>query len=107
ARAGARGVRGDARGAAGGPRGDLPERVRLGGGRAAERPRARCGEPRTPTRAPRGWHAARRSGGCRHVPRTARENHTMKAAVVHSFDRPLVIEDVPTPEPGPEQVLVR
>lgn len=31
----------------------------------------------------------------------------MKAAVVHSFDRPLVIEDVPTPEPGPEQVLVR
>jgi alcohol dehydrogenase, propanol-preferring len=31
----------------------------------------------------------------------------MKAAVVHSFDRPLVIEDVPVPEPGPEQVLVR
>ncbi|MDX6726675.1 MAG: alcohol dehydrogenase, propanol-preferring [Baekduia sp.] len=31
----------------------------------------------------------------------------MRAAVVQSFDRPLVIEDVPIPEPGPEQVLVR
>ena len=31
----------------------------------------------------------------------------MKAAVVHSFDHPLVIEDVPVPEPGLEQVLVR
>jgi len=31
----------------------------------------------------------------------------MKAAVVHSFDRPLVIEDVPIPEPGADQVLVR
>lgn len=31
----------------------------------------------------------------------------MRAAVVHSFDQPLAIEDVPTPEPGPEQVLVR
>lgn len=31
----------------------------------------------------------------------------MKAAVVHRFDQPLVIEDVPVPEPGPEQVLVR
>ena len=31
----------------------------------------------------------------------------MKAAVVHRFDGPLSIEDVPTPEPGPEQVLVR
>ena len=31
----------------------------------------------------------------------------MKAAVVHRFDRPLVVEDVPIPEPGPEQVLVR
>jgi alcohol dehydrogenase, propanol-preferring len=31
----------------------------------------------------------------------------MKAAVVHSFDKPLEIEDVPIPEPGPEQVLVR
>lgn len=31
----------------------------------------------------------------------------MKAAVVRSFDQPLVIEDVPVPEPGPEQVLVR
>jgi alcohol dehydrogenase, propanol-preferring len=31
----------------------------------------------------------------------------MKAAVVHSFDQPLVVEDVPIPEPGSEQVLVR
>ena len=31
----------------------------------------------------------------------------MKAAVVHSFDRPLVIEDRPVPQPGAEQVLVR
>ena len=31
----------------------------------------------------------------------------MKAAVVHAYDRPLSIEDVPVPEPGPEQVLVR
>jgi alcohol dehydrogenase, propanol-preferring len=31
----------------------------------------------------------------------------MKAAVVHSFDQPLAVEDVPVPEPGPEQVLVR
>lgn len=31
----------------------------------------------------------------------------MKAAVVHAFDQPLVVEDVPVPEPGSEQVLVR
>jgi propanol-preferring alcohol dehydrogenase len=31
----------------------------------------------------------------------------MKAAVVRSFDRPLEIEDVPIPTPGPDQVLVR
>jgi alcohol dehydrogenase, propanol-preferring len=31
----------------------------------------------------------------------------MKAAVVHDFSSPIVIEDVPTPEPGNEQVLVR
>jgi alcohol dehydrogenase, propanol-preferring len=31
----------------------------------------------------------------------------MKAAVVHSFDQPLSLEDVPIPEPGSEQVLVR
>lgn len=31
----------------------------------------------------------------------------MKAAVVHSFDQPLTIEDVPTPEPRDGQVLVR
>ena len=31
----------------------------------------------------------------------------MKAAVVRSFDRPLEIEDLPIPEPGAEQALVR
>lgn len=31
----------------------------------------------------------------------------MKAAVVHEFGQPLVIEDVPVPEPGPGQVVVR
>lgn len=31
----------------------------------------------------------------------------MKAAVVHAFDQPLEIEDVPVPKPGPDQVLVR
>lgn len=31
----------------------------------------------------------------------------MKAAIVHDFNRPLTIEDVPRPEAGPEQVLVR
>jgi len=32
---------------------------------------------------------------------------TMKAAVVHDFGKPLVIEEIPVPEPGPGQVLVR
>jgi alcohol dehydrogenase, propanol-preferring len=32
---------------------------------------------------------------------------TMKAAVVHSFGRPLVIEDVPMPVPGPGELLVK
>jgi len=31
----------------------------------------------------------------------------MKAAVVHKFGEPLVIEDVPVPTPGPGQVLVK
>lgn len=31
----------------------------------------------------------------------------MRAAVVTAFDAPLLLEDVPIPEPGPEQVLVR
>jgi propanol-preferring alcohol dehydrogenase len=31
----------------------------------------------------------------------------MKAAVVHDFDHPLSIDEVPVPEPGPEQVLVQ
>ena len=31
----------------------------------------------------------------------------MKAAIVHSFDQPLSLEDVPIPAAGPEQVLVR
>jgi len=32
---------------------------------------------------------------------------TMKAAVVHKFGAPLVIEDVPMPTPGPGEVLVK
>ncbi|MCB8836272.1 alcohol dehydrogenase AdhP [Aurantimonas sp. VKM B-3413] len=32
---------------------------------------------------------------------------TMKAALVRSFDAPLVIEDVPIPKPGPGEVLVK
>ncbi len=31
----------------------------------------------------------------------------MRAAVVHAFDQPLAVEDVPVPAAGPEQVLVR
>ena len=31
----------------------------------------------------------------------------MKAAVVHQFGQSLIVEDVPTPSPGPGQVLVR
>ncbi|MCW3013770.1 MAG: Zn-dependent alcohol dehydrogenase [Solirubrobacterales bacterium] len=31
----------------------------------------------------------------------------MRAAVVHSFESPIAVEEVPIPEPGPEQVLVR
>ena len=31
----------------------------------------------------------------------------MYAAVVHRFGKPLVIEDRPTPTPGPGQLLVR
>lgn len=31
----------------------------------------------------------------------------MKAAVVHEFGRPLDIEEVPTPEPGPGQIVVK
>jgi hypothetical protein len=32
---------------------------------------------------------------------------TMKAAVVKQFGKPLVIEDVPVPQPGPGEVLVK
>lgn len=32
---------------------------------------------------------------------------TMRAAVVHAFDRPLAIEEVPVPQPGPGEILVR
>lgn len=32
---------------------------------------------------------------------------TMKAAVVESFGKPLVVKEVPVPEPGPGQVLVK
>jgi propanol-preferring alcohol dehydrogenase len=31
----------------------------------------------------------------------------MKAAVVHELGKPLVIEEVPVPEPGPDEILVR
>ena len=31
----------------------------------------------------------------------------MRAAVVHSFDRPLQVEEVAKPEPGPGQVVVK
>ncbi len=32
---------------------------------------------------------------------------TMKAAVVRKFKEPLVIENMPIPEPAPDQVLIR
>jgi alcohol dehydrogenase, propanol-preferring len=32
---------------------------------------------------------------------------TMRAAVVHAFDQPLRIEDVPVPRPGPGEILVK
>lgn len=32
---------------------------------------------------------------------------TMKAAVVHEFGKPLLIEEVPTPSPGPGEILVQ
>ncbi|HEX5868644.1 MAG TPA: zinc-dependent alcohol dehydrogenase, partial [Beijerinckiaceae bacterium] len=32
---------------------------------------------------------------------------TMRAAVVRAFDRPLAIEEVPVPQPGPGEILVR
>ena len=32
---------------------------------------------------------------------------TMKAAVVREFGKPLVIEEVPVPDPGPGQILVK
>lgn len=31
----------------------------------------------------------------------------MKAAVFYGADRPLIVEEIPTPEPGPDEVLVR
>lgn len=31
----------------------------------------------------------------------------MRAAVVHSFDQPLRVEEVPKPEAGPGQVVVK
>jgi propanol-preferring alcohol dehydrogenase len=31
----------------------------------------------------------------------------MRAAVVHAFDKPLTIEQIPRPEPGPAQILVK
>jgi propanol-preferring alcohol dehydrogenase len=34
-------------------------------------------------------------------------NKTMKAAVVHEFNRPLTIEEISIPDPGPGQILVK
>ncbi|MBV8140918.1 MAG: alcohol dehydrogenase catalytic domain-containing protein, partial [Verrucomicrobia bacterium] len=31
----------------------------------------------------------------------------MKAAIVKSFDQPLVIEDIPKPTPGPGEIVVK
>jgi hypothetical protein len=38
-----------------------------------------------------------------------KDNHEkpMKAAIVHSFDKPLVIEDVPKPTPGSGEIVVK
>lgn len=33
--------------------------------------------------------------------------NTMKAAVVHAFGQPLVIDEVPVPRPDPGQVLIK
>jgi propanol-preferring alcohol dehydrogenase len=50
---------------------------------------------------------------CRSPPTQARldvqirEEIVMRAAVVQSFTQPLLITDVPTPEPGPGEVLIR
>jgi propanol-preferring alcohol dehydrogenase len=48
--------------------------------------------------------AARRAARPRHH---LSKERAMKAAVVHDFNQPLSIEDVPRPEPGDGQVLVR
>jgi D-arabinose 1-dehydrogenase-like Zn-dependent alcohol dehydrogenase len=32
---------------------------------------------------------------------------TMKAAVVHGFGRPVTIDDIPIPDPGPGELLVK
>jgi propanol-preferring alcohol dehydrogenase len=37
----------------------------------------------------------------------ARSGSTMKAAVLHEIGQPLVIEDIPMPEPGPGEVLIQ
>jgi alcohol dehydrogenase, propanol-preferring len=34
-------------------------------------------------------------------------NVSMKAAIVHAFDRPLVIEDIPKPIPGNGEIVVK
>src|SRR5271165_2774135 len=36
-----------------------------------------------------------------------REEHPVKAAVVHAFDQPLRVEEVATPEPATGQVVVK
>ena len=49
----------------------------------------------------------RRAGGSVGTTDLSTRESRMKAAVVHDYTRPLEIEEVPIPEPGAEQVLVR
>ncbi len=37
----------------------------------------------------------------------AKTQKTMKAAVVHEFGKPLVIEDVPIPQLKPHEILIK
>jgi propanol-preferring alcohol dehydrogenase len=48
-----------------------------------------------------------RPGVASHVESHNPEGTTMRAAVVHAFDAPLRIEDLPVPEPGPGEIVVK
>ena len=39
--------------------------------------------------------------------KTVTQQKSVKAAIVHSFNQPLVIEDVPKPTPGPGEIVVK